>query len=207
MKEGKVHSASSTTVALPVSSPSSPEQAAGRNKFTKTNSVANGGADEEATGQTSGGQVANRKTRKRGRSLRKAALLNPATRPAHLLLDESDDEEADAVQSRDMVHRKTFAKHHESHVGTVRWGYCVLAVTWLVFVLGMGTISGVWSWAFGDAAPHDADWEDWEGGVPIEEYYPCLAILTGGVMAWIWVIAAWIGLKYFRHSAPVGNSN
>jgi len=30
-------------------------------------------------------------------------------------------------------------------------------------------------------------------------YYPALLVLTC-VMAWVWVVVAWVGMKYFRHA-------
>lgn len=36
-------------------------------------------------------------------------------------------------------------------------------------------------------------------GLPIPGYYPALMILTI-VMAWVWVVVAWVGMKYFKHA-------
>ncbi|RMZ89563.1 hypothetical protein DV736_g3208, partial [Chaetothyriales sp. CBS 134916] len=36
--------------------------------------------------------------------------------------------------------------------------------------------------------------------LPIVGYYPALTVLTG-VMAWVWVVVAWVGMKYFRHAS------
>jgi len=30
---------------------------------------------------------------------------------------------------------------------TVWWGYCLLGMTWLMFILGMGGVCGVWEWS------------------------------------------------------------
>ncbi|KAK2074114.1 hypothetical protein P8C59_008345 [Phyllachora maydis] len=85
------------------------------------------------------------------------------------------------------------------------WGWVVLAVTWLVFVTGMGSCLGVWSWAWDvgrtpDAPPELSD----DHTLPIVGYYPALLILTA-VMAWVWVVVAWVGMKYFRHARVSGD--
>lgn len=80
------------------------------------------------------------------------------------------------------------------------WGWIILVVTWVVFVIGMGSCLGVWSWAWdvGETpyAPPELENDD---TLPIVGYYPALIILTT-VMAWVWVVVAWVGMKYFRHS-------
>lgn len=80
----------------------------------------------------------------------------------------------------------------------------VLITTWVVFVVGMGSVLGIWDWAwFGPTgvppvAPEDED-HDPDDDLPIPGYYPALVILTW-VVAWVWVIIAWVGMKYFRHA-------
>ncbi|KAK4137918.1 hypothetical protein BT67DRAFT_415815 [Trichocladium antarcticum] len=85
------------------------------------------------------------------------------------------------------------------------WGWIILAVTWTVFVVGMGSCLGVWSWAWdvGITPYAPPELED-DPTLPIVGYYPALMILTG-VMAWVWVVAAWVGMKYFRHAQVSGN--
>lgn len=84
------------------------------------------------------------------------------------------------------------------------WGWVVLVVTWIVFVTGMGSCLGVWSWAWdvGETpyAPPELENDD---TLPIVGYYPALIILTA-VMAWVWVVVAWVGMKYFRHAKISG---
>ncbi|KAI9829554.1 MAG: hypothetical protein M1826_005599 [Phylliscum demangeonii] len=84
------------------------------------------------------------------------------------------------------------------------WGWVVLVVTWIVFVVGMGSCLGVWSWAWdvGDTPSAPPELED-DPTLPIVGYYPALIILTV-VMAWVWVIVAWVGMKYFRHAKISG---
>ena len=85
------------------------------------------------------------------------------------------------------------------------WGWVVLIVTWVVFVTGMGSCLGVWSWAWdvGETPYAPPELED-DPTLPIVGYYPALIILTA-VMAWIWVVVAWVGMKYFRHAKISGD--
>lgn len=80
------------------------------------------------------------------------------------------------------------------------WGWVVLLITWIVFVVGMGSCLGVWSWAWdvGETPYAPPELED-DPTLPIVGYYPALMILTI-VMAWVWVVIAWIGMKYFKHA-------
>ncbi|KGQ05808.1 hypothetical protein BBAD15_g8942 [Beauveria bassiana D1-5] len=85
------------------------------------------------------------------------------------------------------------------------WGWVVLTVTWLVFVIGMGSCLDVWSWAWdvGKTPYAPPELED-DPTLPIVGYYPALIILTC-VMAWVWVVVAWVGMKYFRHAKISGD--
>lgn len=85
------------------------------------------------------------------------------------------------------------------------WGWVVLTVTWFVFVIGMGSCLDVWSWAWdvGKTPYAPPELEDDET-LPIVGYYPALIILTG-IMAWVWVVVAWVGMKYFRHAKISGD--
>ena len=83
---------------------------------------------------------------------------------------------------------------------TAFWGYVILIVTWIVFVVGMGSCFGVWSWAWdvGETPKAPPELED-DPTLPIVGYYPALLVLTC-IMAWVWVVVAWVGMKYFRHA-------
>lgn len=85
------------------------------------------------------------------------------------------------------------------------WGWVVLVVTWIVFVVGMGSCLGVWSWAWdvGETPYAPPELED-DPTLPITGYYPALMVCTA-VMAWVWVVVAWVGMKYFRHAKVVGD--
>lgn len=80
------------------------------------------------------------------------------------------------------------------------WGWVILIITWIVFVVGMGSCFGVWSWAWdvGETPYAPPELED-DPTLPITGYYPALMVCTV-VMAWIWVVVAWVGMKYFRHA-------
>jgi hypothetical protein len=85
------------------------------------------------------------------------------------------------------------------------WGWIILIVTWLVFVIGMGSCFGVWSWAWdvGETPYAPPELED-DPTLPIVGYYPALMVLTA-VMAWVWVVVAWVGMKYFKHANISGD--
>ena len=80
------------------------------------------------------------------------------------------------------------------------WGWIILLATWIVFVVGMGSCLGVWSWAWdvGETPYAPPELED-DPTLPIVGYYPALIVMTG-VTAWVWVFVAWVGMKYFRHA-------
>jgi hypothetical protein len=80
------------------------------------------------------------------------------------------------------------------------WGWVILIATWTVFVVVMGSCFGVWSWAWdvGETPYAPPDLED-DDTLPITGYYPALMVCTA-VMSWVWVVVAWVGMKYFRHS-------
>ncbi|GAB7349912.1 hypothetical protein MBLNU459_g0601t1 [Dothideomycetes sp. NU459] len=84
------------------------------------------------------------------------------------------------------------------------WGWVVLIVTWLFFVVGMGSCFDVWSWAWdvGQTPYAPPELED-DPTLPIVGYYPALIILAA-VMAWVWVVVAWVGMKYFKHAKMAG---
>lgn len=88
---------------------------------------------------------------------------------------------------------------------TEKWGWVLLGATWFVFVTGVGSCFGVWSWAWdvGTTPYAPPEFED-DPTLPIVGYYPALIVLTG-VMAFIWVMFAWVGMKYFRHAKITGD--
>lgn len=87
-----------------------------------------------------------------------------------------------------------------SYAPTASLGYLILLLTWLVFTVGMGSSFGIWSWAWdvGETPYAPPELED-DPTLPITGYYPALMVLTA-VMAWVWVVGAWVGMKYFRHA-------
>ncbi|KAG5990108.1 hypothetical protein E4U52_004943 [Claviceps spartinae] len=104
------------------------------------------------------------------------------------------------------ISKKSLAPDSEwDYSETEWWGWVVLTATWLVFVIGMGSCLNVWKWAWdvGKTPWAPPELED-DPTLPIDGYYPALIILTG-VMAWVWVVAAWVGMKYFRHAKISGD--
>ncbi|OBS18704.1 hypothetical protein FPOA_10431 [Fusarium poae] len=100
----------------------------------------------------------------------------------------------------------TLPAHEDwDYADTEWWGWVVLCVTWFVFVVGMGSCLDLWSWAWdvGKTPYAPPEFED-DDTLPIVGYYPALIILTG-VMAWVWVVVAWVGMKYFRHAKISGD--
>ncbi|KAF5017387.1 hypothetical protein F66182_10681 [Fusarium sp. NRRL 66182] len=100
----------------------------------------------------------------------------------------------------------TLPAHEDwDYADTEWWGWVVLCTTWFVFVIGMGSCLDVWSWAWdvGKTPYAPPELED-DPTLPIVGYYPALMILTG-VMAWVWVVVAWVGMKYFRHAKISGD--
>ncbi|KAK0884292.1 hypothetical protein LTR87_001922 [Friedmanniomyces endolithicus] len=83
---------------------------------------------------------------------------------------------------------------------TAYWGWVILFATWLTFTVGMGSCLEIWSWAWdvGETPYAPPELED-DPTLPIVGYYPALMVLTG-VVAWVWVVVAWVGMKYFRHA-------
>lgn len=83
---------------------------------------------------------------------------------------------------------------------TEYWGWVILFVTWLTFTVGMGSCLEIWSWAWdvGETPYAPPELED-DPTLPIVGYYPALIVLTG-VVAWVWITVAWVGMKYFRHA-------
>ena len=99
----------------------------------------------------------------------------------------------------------SIASHDEwDYSETEWWGWIVLLVTWVVFVVGMGSCFEVWSWAWdvGETPQAPPELSD-DPTLPIVGYYPALIILTA-VMAWVWVVIAWVGMKYFKHAKISG---
>ncbi|CCX13664.1 Similar to hypothetical protein [Tuber melanosporum Mel28]; acc. no. XP_002841166 [Pyronema omphalodes CBS 100304] len=159
------------------------------------------------------------KKRLRGRSLRSNVLLRP--RPGALPppqvppIPDSDSDSDSSLESSDYSSddsqyevKKVPKKVQEfnelqSAEDTEYWGWVVLASTWIVTVVGMGSVIGVWDWAWGT---EPKSWPRSVGGektfnseFPIPGYYPAIIILTC-VMAWVWVVVAWVGMKYFKHA-------
>ncbi|KAI0379918.1 hypothetical protein F5Y04DRAFT_258697 [Hypomontagnella monticulosa] len=98
------------------------------------------------------------------------------------------------------------AAHEDHDYGeTEWWGWMILILTWFVFVVGIGSCLNIWSWAWdvGTTPYAPPELED-DPTLPIVGYYPAILILSC-IMAWVWVVVAWVGMKYFRHAKISGD--
>jgi len=85
--------------------------------------------------------------------------------------------------------------------GTVWWGYILLGTTWIFFILGIGGVCGVWEWSLRPLQQPGAKLVvKGDEALAMSGYYSALMVLTGAVVAWIWVVFNWVGMKYFRHN-------
>ena len=105
-----------------------------------------------------------------------------------------------ATQPQSLTASSVANEEEWDYTETAYWGYVILISTWLVFVIGMGSCLDVWSWAWdvGETPETTKELED-DPTLPIVGYYPALIVLTS-IMAWVWVVVAWVGMKYFRHA-------
>lgn len=110
-----------------------------------------------------------------------------------------------ATQPQSLTSSPVVGEEEWDYSETAYWGYVILIITWLVFVVGMGSCFDVWSWAWdvGETPYAPPELND-DPTLPIVGYYPALMVLTS-VMAWVWVVVAWVGMKYFRHAEGPGD--
>jgi hypothetical protein len=153
-----------------------------------------------------------------------STVTSPVTSPRSRYLSTTDDDEGltfsapNVTSAADLTRRRSARSAHvqtnslshphavppeqreHDYSDTEWWGWIILIATWIVFVVGMGSCLGVWSWAWdvGETPYAPPELED-DPTLPIVGYYPALIILTA-VMAWVWVVVAWVGMKYFRHA-------
>ncbi|KAA8911037.1 hypothetical protein FN846DRAFT_937090 [Sphaerosporella brunnea] len=146
--------------------------------------------------------------RHRGYSLRSSLLLR---RPRHDAEEEEEEEEDEEEEEEEDEGVEVVMVPVGDPAETMFWGWVVLLSTWVVFVVGMGSVLGVWewAWAWGSDVSVSASKKRWPrsiagekqfpGEFPIPGYYPAICILTC-IMAWVWVVVAWVGMKYFKHA-------
>lgn len=181
------------------------------------------------------------KKRLRGLSLRSNVLLRGGPRTSILgsTVGDDEDDDSDELEYSDESDEEVMVvecyddvpgyravvvvarSEDESAADTVYWGWVVLLSAWVVFVVGMGSVMGVWEWAWGgdggvsvvsarwNRTGADGEQKRWPrsvggekgfpGEFPIPGYYPALCILCC-IMAWVWVVTAWVGMKYFKHA-------
>ncbi|CAN6624106.1 hypothetical protein TRVA0_009S02828 [Trichomonascus vanleenenianus] len=83
------------------------------------------------------------------------------------------------------------------------WGWTILIIVWSVFLIGIGSFFGVFQ-----SVPKVQNYAQYEKetGYPIPVYYPTLIFLCI-VVAWVWCIVSWMGMKFFRHAKGGINNN
>ncbi|CZT16325.1 uncharacterized protein RCC_02167 [Ramularia collo-cygni] len=144
--------------------------------------------------------------RQRGDSLKQTISSAPGSYfPPILVQNSSTDNLARRLSARKtspLSHNIQLVTEPEPHdyTETEYWGWVILLVTWVTFAVGMGSCLDIWSWAWdvGETPYAPPELED-DPTLPIVGYYPALIVLTG-VVAWVWITIAWLGMKYFRHA-------
>lgn len=126
--------------------------------------------------------------------------LAPPTTHTHVISRTRSSRAATIHTSSPIQPLRSPSPPQHDYAETEWWGWIILLLTWIVFVVGMGSCLGVWSWAWdvGETPYAPPELED-DPTLPIVGYYPALIMMTG-VMAWVWVVVAWVGMKYFRHA-------
>lgn len=80
------------------------------------------------------------------------------------------------------------------------YGYAILIGTWLVFVVTINSMFGVWRWVIAPLPQASR-----RALVPvlttIDEYVVSMWGIY--VVVWWWAVALWVGLKLFRHSRGI----
>jgi hypothetical protein len=140
------------------------------------------------------------------------SITSPISRYASTTSDDDGGIHLPLTSAADLTRRRSTLRNNptviasptppspHSSADTEYWGWIILVATWIVFVVGMGSCLGVWSWAWdvGETPYAPPELED-DATLPIVGYYPALIVCTG-VMAWVWCLVAWVGMKYFRHA-------
>ncbi len=96
-------------------------------------------------------------------------------------------------------------------------GYFIRILTWLTFVLGMGSIFGLWDWCFRlylaslcriqipIIGPVFNYLKSAASDKMVVDHYYTYAFLLNFVIIWLWCVASWLGMKLFRHSKGGGS--
>lgn len=96
------------------------------------------------------------------------------------------------------------------------YGYMIIFITWLIFIVSIGTIFNLWQWCF-SFDPYYIAWFKsihWisvliddvkqQNESAVDNYYILLFFLVF-VILWIWAVDSWISMKLFRHSKGGGS--
>lgn len=72
------------------------------------------------------------------------------------------------------------------------YGWIILLSTWTIVIVGLYYVIGTGS-SYPDRSLEKIT------GTPIVNYYANLIVLSS-VLAWVWCITSWVGLKFFSHA-------
>ncbi|KAH3687925.1 hypothetical protein WICPIJ_001081 [Wickerhamomyces pijperi] len=103
-----------------------------------------------------------------------------------------------AKSKHDTTTKTTRTRTFPPHLTNFQKGFTLLISIWSIFVISILlnfdiiTIPNCLWWCDGDT---DSVMDDF----PLDNYYS-YAILLVPVMAWIWVVISWTGLKLFKHA-------
>lgn len=92
-------------------------------------------------------------------------------------------------------HRSSLPELNSSQLAG--YGLAIILCTWAVFLLGMVMIMK--GWKDPENTVHNYTKYEDETGYPIPLYYMSLIFLFP-VVAWIWSLISWMGMKFFRHA-------
>lgn len=83
------------------------------------------------------------------------------------------------------------------------YGYAILISTWLVFVVSINSLFGIWKYVIYPLSLSDSGLYSRLTDIftTIDSYI--LSMWSIYVVIWWWSIGAWVGLKLFRHSKGI----
>ncbi|GMM27766.1 hypothetical protein DAMA08_004820 [Martiniozyma asiatica (nom. inval.)] len=93
------------------------------------------------------------------------------------------------------------------------YGYLIIFISWLLFVISIGFIFNLWGWVFEDGFDIRPLFEGTILETLVDDYYSqetvidnyyLFAFFLMFVVLWIWAVGSWISMKLFRHSKGGG---
>lgn len=131
-------------------------------------------------------------------------ILSPTETTA---IDDDDDDECDDNNDDGVMYQ------YSENLKII--GYSIIILTWVFFVISIGTILNVWQWCFKIRPGYIQQLQEIpilrvivnkiiEQNQVLDNYY-MFAIILNFVILWIWAVASWISMKLFRHSKGGGS--